>query len=319
MWIVLAVLLLSYPALAAAPTATPTAAAPTATDSKAAPARDGALDAVKAVVKPWHTFKDAWVDEASVIAVADYRQSTYPCVDLGGGRLGMPIRTTFIVKQWLKGAGAVKEFDASVYGHQSGPFPHDLLRGRTYLVFMKPRPESLALLNDPKTIFRMDTAISTDEFLAVIDLTQTKEEADAENVVATKSGTADGYEFTPAKWEKLRQAKTIDFAEQGRTIAFIEKVVLRGWPSVAEVRSYLGPPDYWYRNEDGVFYEYRLNLEVYDKPRVGAVFSQLELRFSSGGSLQGHSVTHYKYTEVRPDGQTVRELTADERRELGIN
>ena len=279
------------------------------------PTGDATLEAVKAHGKPWHEFKEEWMAQATVVAVAEYRRTQGPCIDLGNGRRGMPVVSTFVVKEWLKGAGAVKEFVAEVYGGETGPFPHCLVMGRMYMVIMKPGPESLARLKDPQLDFR---AVRNIELVAIVDLSQTKEEAEAEKIAATKSGSYEGYEFTPAKWERLRQAKKIDFAEQGRMLKFIEKVVLADNPAVAHVRSYLGPPDHWFWNEDGLWYEYRLNLEAYNNPRVGAVFSKLVLYFGSGLVLKGYSVSHCKYTEVEPNRQIIRDLTADERKQLGL-
>ncbi|MCX5675631.1 MAG: hypothetical protein NTX87_11550 [Planctomycetota bacterium] len=279
---------------------------------------DPVAAAVRRHVRPWHPFKEEWIAQSTVIAVADYRRGHYPCVDLGNGRLGMPIQSTFVVGEWLKRAGAVKEFDVHACGGESGPFPHDLVTGRKYMVFMKPDPEGLARLNDAKTVFRLDTAIRSTDLVAIIDLSQTKEEAEAEKVVATKSGALDGFEFTPEKWARLRQAERTDFAEQGRFLRFIEQGVLKPGATLADVRSWLGPPDRYYRNEDGLYYEYALNLPAYNKPRVDAVFTRLEVSFAPCVALAGHSIKHYKYTEVTPESQIIRELTAEERRQLGL-
>jgi hypothetical protein len=279
------------------------------------PTGDAALDAIKAHVKPWHELKEEWIARSTVVVVAEYHRQPGPCIDLGDGRLARPVLSAFVVKKWLKGAGAAEEFVAEVYGGEPGPFPHCLVTGRMYMVIMKPGPESLARLKDPQLDFR---PVRNIELVAIVDLSQSKEEAEAEKVTATKSGTYEGYEFTPAKWEKLRQAKKVDFAEQGRILKFIEKVVLAGNPAVARVRSYLGTPDRWYWNEDGLWYEYRLNLEAYNNPRVDAVFSELKLQFGFGLVLKGYSVRHCKYTEVKPNSQIIRDLTVDERKQLGI-
>jgi hypothetical protein len=186
------------------------------------------------------------------------------------------------------------------------------------MVFMKPTAESAARLADPKAVFNMHTALQHPEFLAVIDLSQSKEEAADEKVTATKSGTFEGFEFTPAKWAAIRQVREQDFAEQARLARFIDKVVMAGRPTLADVRAYLGPPDSYYRNDDGLFYEYRLNLETYNHPRVGEVSGNLNIRFGDDLQVRGYSFDYRKYVRVSETSQEVRELTAEERQALGL-
>jgi hypothetical protein len=269
---------------------------------------------IRAHLKPWHPFQKAWAEKASLVIKATYFRGKYPCVFFRNGSAAMPVRFSFEKVKVLKGDMACANVDVCIGDLDESRFPHDLASGRSYLVFLKPYPDSAALLKDPATEFTHDTQLSQDELVAIIDLSQNEAEAEAVKVPATRSGTYRGFTFTPEKWAALRAAKVSDLEAQKRFQAFIEGVVATPAASLADVRSYLGKPDRWYRNTDGLFYEYSMSRGA--KAVKGLVVGSVALRFSEDLELARCSVRYYRCLEAGARGSTWRQLSADELKQL---
>ena len=60
------------------------------------------------------------------------------------------------------------------------------------------------------------------------------------------------------------------------------------------------------------------DFEIEVDTLIPAISQKSEVSFAPGVALAGHSIKHYKYTEVKPESQIIRELTAEERRQLGL-
>ena len=278
---------------------------------------------ISELVKPWHPFRAEWVDQATLIVKAGYRPGTYPCI-FHEDSIHMMASHTFEVREVLKGEIGRPDFDVDMCFRvnpdgtrvrSEDEFPHDLLWGRTYLVFLKPSTESQAILAHSKKFFNVYTAIGEDEMVAIVDISKSKEEAEAEKVVATRSGTYEGFSFTTEAWENLRASKEVDVKLQSRFIEFIEHVVLPGGVGIVKVRSYLGAPDYHCMNEDGIFYEYCLNAELHRTPREGVPITTLNFSFSHKLILTDYDVEHHKYDAT---DECVHEISDEEAERLGL-
>ena len=244
-------------------------------------------------LKPWHSFRKEWATEATGIVKATYQQSKGPCIFYADGSSAMPVRSTFKMKEVLKGDISCPSFDAHVAGIHEGPFPHDFVEGRTYLVFINPHELSWARLKNSKTEFTFDTALGRDEFVAIIDLSQSESEAQDMGVQATRSGTFASFTFTPKKWAALRDAESIDLGAQKQFQSFIENVACPRAASLKDVRSYLGAPDDWYLRKDGPYYRYEMNHGA--KLRKGVVSATMELSFAGDLKLARLQIKYQRY------------------------
>ncbi len=108
-------------------------------------------------------------------------------------------------------------------------------------MFLKPGKKTLQRMQD-KEVAWVRFSDDTEEVVAIVDLSQSRAEAEAMSVKATRSGTYGGFQFTPEKWRWLRASKTVDLESQKAMIAFLTNVVLREKSTLASVRSYLATP-----------------------------------------------------------------------------
>lgn len=281
------------------------------------------VDRISELVKPWHPFREEWVDRAALIVKAGYRPGTYPCI-FHENSIDMIASHTFEAQEVLKGEIGRPDFDVDMSFRvnpdgtrvrSEDEFPHDLLRGRTYLVFLKPSAESQAILADAKKFFNAYTAIGEDETVAIVDISKSEKEAEAEKVAATSSGTYKGFTFTPEAWASLRASKEVDVNQQSRFMEFIEHVVLPGGADVVEVRSYLGAPDYHYTNDDGIFYRYYLSADLCRNPREGVPITTLEFSFNHDLRLADYDVEHHRYDAAE---KCLREISDEEIEQLWL-
>lgn len=257
---------------------------------------------------------EQWINQSKVIAETEYRSSTYPCI-FEKDVIAMPSRSIFKVKEVLKGCIAGESFDGYEQKGDWDKFPHDYITGRTYIVFLDPRPESIKRLENASTIYRVYEKIENYEFVAVLDLSQTKEEYEALKTIASKSGKFGNYEFAPEKWTAFRNAETVDLQKQEEILPFILNIVLASGNKLKDVRSYLGVPDYYYINEDGYFHQYMFNLEAHNNPKDGVICSWLEIGFDPKMKLIRYSFEHHKKT---PEGNAWLPLSQEEIKALKI-
>lgn len=248
---------------------------------------------ILAELKPWHPFKPEWAAEATVIIKATYSRKG-PCIFKADGSIAMPATDTFRRDKAFKGEVACAWFEVGLPAADGQRIPR-LVERRSYLLFLKPREPSLALLKNPKAEFTWDSELGPSELVAVVDLSQTQEEAETLQVQATEKGTLDGFTFTPEKWRALRQAKAIDLAAQKQFQSFIEKVVAVPGASLRRVRSYLGPPDYDSWHDSGVSCDYYFQPAA--QPREGDLAAVLRLRFSSDLKLERCAINYMKHED----------------------
>jgi hypothetical protein len=272
---------------------------------------------IRKTLQPWHPFKEAWAAEATMIFTATHTRMHLPCIQLAPGVLAMPIGHAFEVTGVLKGEVQSKDIVSEHLGVEGETFPHALVNGRTYLVFLKPGKETLQRMHEPdaKTVRLADSA---KELIAVIDLSQGKAEAEAVRVQATRSGDYRGFHFTAEKWAALRNAKKIDLELQKQFVPFLQNVVLAKGTTLGQVRSYLGKPDYHNFSAEGISYDYNFNSGA-EAPH-GEVSGSLEARFTPGLALHGYKI-EFARCEVAKKAITSISwtiLSDDEHKRLGL-
>jgi hypothetical protein len=282
------------------------------------PARTDVPVPLRSHLKPWHRFKQEWARTATVWFVGSYGQGSYPCVPGPGGSLDMIQQNYFRVTRVLRGKVAVKTVDVNPYPRKDETVPPYLVEGRVYLVLLKPNPASVTRLGNSKTIFNLHTLIRRTEIVAIVDLSQGKQEAEAEQVKATRTGSYGNFTFTPAKWHALRHSKTADLEKQKPFLAFIENVVIKNDSTERRLRSYLGSPDSMRRSRCGAYTcAYQLNLNAYRKPSHGAVYTELKLWFGRKGKLVQYRIEYFKWT-VGKNSSSSTALSEQELKKLGL-
>jgi hypothetical protein len=223
----------------------------------------------------------------------------------------------FEVTSVLKGDVQSKEIVTPDFGREGERFPQALVDGRSYLVFLKPDKRTLEKIQKPDTkIVRL--AGFGEEVIAIIDLSQGKAEAEAVRVQATQSGTFHGFRFTPEKWASLHKAKKIDLELQKQFIPFLQNVVFAKGTTLAQVRSYLGKPDYHNVSAEEICYHYKFNSGA-EAPH-GEVSGSLEARFTPDLVLEGYEID-FARCEVTRNGITSISwiiLSEEEHKRLGL-
>jgi hypothetical protein len=275
--------------------------------------------AVRALVKPWHPFREAWWKEATVVLKGTYCSGLPREEWLPGGARAWWAPRGFTVSEVFKGEVVCPKFPANLAEVRDRPeYPTQFLPGRHYLLFLKPSPESLAVLKDPKADFEVKfPSIWKGDFVAVIDLAETREHAEAIRVRATRSQTHKGFSFSPERWAAFRRAREFDMRSARRFQAFLFEVVLTDGAALREVRSYLGEPDYHHEGGGGISYAYYLP-RGHGGVRVGDHAGWLELSFSEDLELTAARLRYMKCIAVGRPGRTWEQLSARERGELGV-
>ncbi len=305
----------------------PQAAAPSATGRQQGVVPAGAsgpvAERIQALLRPWDHYDPAWESQATVIVLSRGRRVRYPC-DFVGGVWSMSTGHGFTVQEVIKGSVAG---DDTVITVSSGPepnFPPYFVDGRTYLLLLRPGEETARRLNDPEDRLLVGPGLVLSETVAVIDLSKSRAEADAVNVQATRSGQYDGFEFTPARWRQLREADEIDLGAQSEFLPFLQNVVLVEGATTADIRSYLGEPDFWRAGANSFTCHYELNRQR-PKPE-NSISGRLEIRSDGDTRLVGYVVVFYEHWSQRTEhngyvrtSHNIRSLDDEELAALGLS
>jgi hypothetical protein len=275
--------------------------------------------AVKELIKPWHHFKQEWWQEATVVLKGSYCSGLPHCELLPGGVRARWFPRGFMVSDVFKGQVVCPKFPANLTQVRDRPeYPRQFLLWRHYLLFLKPSKESLAVLSDPKVEFEVKfPSIWKGDFLAVIDLSETQEHAEASRVQATRSETHKGFTFSPAKWAAFRQARELTVKAARRFQEFLFEVVLTDGATLRDVRSYLGEPDYHSQDDHGIYYTYYLPRS-HEGVRVGDHAGWLQISFSEDLELTTARLRYMKCIAVNETGRGWDELSGKERKQLGV-
>lgn len=249
------------------------------------------LQAVRGTLQPWRALEEAWVGDATMIFRSTYHHARLPCIHIGDS-WAMPMGAEFQVTKVLKGGVRFTSIILESRSPQGGRFPSALVEDRSYLVFLKPGPQTAERMREKEVTWVLLTE-EAEEVVAIVDLSQSKAEADALTVQATKSGIFEGFQFTPERWESLRAAKTIDLGSQRELVPFLVNVVLADKPTLASVRSYLGEPDY-FDISPGRYechYDFQRTEEVAED---GQVSGKLEITFRGDLTLDKYQIEFYR-------------------------
>lgn len=269
-------------------------------------------------LRPWHKLEPSAAERASTWLVARYFPSTYPCVAGPGDSLDMLEQSSFRPEEVLRGVVRSLAVDLPI-GSLSGPaFPRAFAEGRRYLLLLKPERKSAALLAQPDAIWSMADQLLVTEVIAILDLSQSGEEARAEQVDASRNGEHDGYRLDPARWAALRNAADVDASEHRKLVAFLRaKVLVRG-AQLADVRAWLGSPDRQTLDQRGARRaQYILSKPRNLAPQHGTVYGALELRYDSTLTLRSYRVEYLRW-RVEPKLSSSRALNPTELAQLGL-
>ncbi|MHC4406184.1 MAG: hypothetical protein ACYTG0_41645 [Planctomycetota bacterium] len=291
--------------------------------STAAPPRParpvaGTTAAIRALLKSWHPFEERWATTATVILTGTYGRGSYPCIFHGDGSSSMPVRSYFTVSRTIKGTVNREEVDFNFWGLNAATTPSFFVSGRQYMIFLQPNSENMKRLMNPEAVFTTFHNVGRDEIVAIVDLSQGKSEAESFSVKATRTGSFDGFEFTPGEWTSLRNSEMSNVKEQHAFLPFVRNMVLTKDASLKHVRAYLGDPDYQRMSETGHLYTtYHLNSRVMEHKRIGETYCSLGLHFSETLTLLEYSITYFKYDEEENIRGTIN-LTEEELKERGL-
>jgi hypothetical protein len=310
------VLLASVSTLSAqtVPRASPDVAVGKAADKVAGPQGD-VLAKIRKTLDPWHPFEETWAAEATMIFTATYKHTLLPHVELAPGLLARPIGHAFTVASVLKGDVPFKEVVSPDFGLKGERFPDALVTGRKYLVLLKPSEGTLKRMQEPEAGSVRLAGLGGDEVVAIVDLSQGKAEAEAIRIQSTRSGSYQGFEFTPEKWAAIREAKKIDLEQQKQLVPFLQNVVLAKGATLGQVRSYLGKPGYQTANAEGFTYYYDFNSG--EEPQQGDISGSLTAHFTPGLALDQYEI-HFTRCEITRGTTSWMVLSDDEHKKLGL-
>jgi hypothetical protein len=275
--------------------------------------------AVRELIKPWHPYKEEWWNQATVVVKGRNCADVPRHVWFPGGARAWWTPEGFIVSDVFKGQVVCPKFPANLAEVRDRPeYPRQFLRGRDYLLFLKPSRESQAVLMDPKADFEVrHPSIWKGDFVAAIDLSETQEHAEATKTQATRSQTHKGFAFAPEKWAAFRRSKQFDVPWARRFQEFLFEVVLTDGATLRDVRSYLGEPDSHHRDSSGISYTYYLP-RCHGAVRVGDHAGWLNLSFSDDLELTTARLRYMKCIGVDRSGRSWEQLSAQERRQVGV-
>lgn len=278
---------------------------------------------VQELLRPWDSYDPAWESQATVIVVARGEEIDYPC-EFDGGTWSMTSGDGFVVTEVVKGAAEWRGVTLVVTAGDEPNFPPDYAAGRRYLVMLTPGQETMAELTEPDAWKYFGPSLNLRETVAVVDLSKSEAETTAMSVQATRSGEYEDFAFSPAGWQELRQAERIDPNTQNEYVAFLANVVLVEGATLADIRSYLGPPDRWYTRADSFWGSYQFNAR---RPKPdGSVSARLEITLDGQMKLTSYTIVFYEHwTEMSRslggDAVTsyrIRALANEELAELGL-
>lgn len=292
---------------------------PAQPEERAAPvmAQSAIPEVVRAALPEWRTVEPSWFAGSEVWLVAGFEEDSYPCVPRGDD-LVMFTRHAFTPRRVLRGEVKARAIDVRAMDLKGGNFPRALAEGREYLVLLRPSADTRSVLADPQGMFSMATALGPDEVVAVVDLSQTETEARDEATAAHRSGTRDGFEFSPTVWAAARDAATVTREQHAGLAGFIAATLLaRPGATTAEVRAWLGAPDTEERWSGGrLVYRYWLSRTNYSAPVDKGVYGQVELQMVGGKLVRG-SINYFRWV-FRPMEQASIEIPEAELQGLGL-
>lgn len=273
---------------------------------------------IEALVPAWQPFDPSWIEKSTVVFRAEVHGYNYPCEFDEEGNSRMILARGFTVLEVLKGNVQAPEVNISQVFDPSAPVPPHFIDGREYLVLMTPDDTTASLLANPDTVWGIYNEPHASEVVSIIDLSQSKEEAEALSIPASRSGTHEGYTFTPEGWDALRSSEANDLDAQLEALSFIRHKVLVEGASLAEVRSWLGEPDFWFASTGGFHYRYHLHAASHHSPRKDMVSIRLEVDFKADLEIARWAVENLICIEVDESGDSWTYLTEEQLDELGL-
>ena len=217
---------------------TPGAEEPPRPDALAAAPQEDPAGPVESLVPAWQELDPAWKEEASVILVGELNEFSYPCRFDEHGNSEMILARSWKVLEVLEGEVKAPYVNISAVFPGEAHVPVEFIEGRRYLLLLKPSEETMKLLADPETVWGLGNEPHTNEVVAIVDLSQSLDEAEALAVQASKSGSHGGFTFTAEKWKALRESGDNDLELQKQFLAFILDVVMSKDATLASVRSW---------------------------------------------------------------------------------
>lgn len=254
------------------------------------------------MVSAWQPCDPAWVDESSVIFVAVLDEYEYPCVFHEDGSSDMILARSFQVEKVLAGQVKVPAVNISMIPQEDQPVPEQFAEGRRYLVLMDAADDTLELLADASTAWNLANEPHASEVVAMVDLSQSAQEAEALTTQASLSGEHDGFTFDPQKWEALRSAEDNDLQEQQQFLQFIQAQVLTEGATLGQVRSWLGEPDHWWMNAHGIAHRWNLHRRSSTDPAKDMISIRLETWFDTDLTLVTWKVDVLRCTRADETG-----------------
>jgi len=229
----------------------------------------------------------------------------------------MILRDALAVRRVLRGTVALAEIDVDATALVGAGYPPGLVAGRSYLVMLRPGPETAVRLADPRGSFSLHERLDRAEIVAIVDLSQSADERASEAVPASRSGTREGVRFDPQRWAAARDAAQVGDEEAaiGRFIA--AELLARPGATLAELRAWLGAPDVHQRGEDALLLRYWLARPRYERPEDGAVYGQVELHLRRDALVEG-SVRWFRWRVSADGSSSSSELAAEGLRERGL-
>lgn len=302
------------PAREPAPAPAPAAAAPADPPARPLPPE------LVGLVQPWHAFDRELAEASPVWLLARYQPGTYPCVEGPNGELDMLLQDRLVIEKVLRGQVAAPGIDLDLHALRRAPAPRAFAAGRRYLLFLRPGPKAQAQLADPQALGGLDRRLGPPDVAHVVDVDQARVEADVDawSERSTAAGRSGAHALDPALWARLRAAAAPEPASQRSLAVMLREVVLKGGPSLADIRPWLARPDDLDLGPGLARRErYILARPAYEQPAEGGIYGDLELRFDAALRLR-HAELKYLRWHVRPREQSSIALTPAEHDALGL-
>lgn len=271
-------------------------------------------DPLLELVEAWHPLDPAIADASPIWLVTRYEPGTYPCSPGPDGSLDMLVQDRFRVLQVVRGAVTAPGVDLDLHALRGRGSPRAYAEGRRYLLFLRPGPRAQAALADPAQFSGPDDRLGLDDVLGVIDLDESRAETEAEATPATRIDPR----WDPPSWDAARSAAAPEPARQRALAAALQAVILRPRAPLADVRSWLGPPDEQALGPGRARRDqYFLAHPAYTTPVHGAIYGDLRLRYDAELELRGAELMYLRW-RVDPREQASVALTPEEHQALGL-